>query len=149
MRNKILELDLKAGKTQAIVKLRGAGSVQVNVDLRVHKQGIIGFQSKHKGPQQLIVVHDQEHLGSVIADDGNMKREAAVRVAKTMAELKPIKPRLIGSPKIAIQCRYIFASSLLFSKLFFIANVWSKLSAEAHNHLSSAYLTILRVVARM
>jgi hypothetical protein len=116
-----LELNWKAGKSEAIVVYRGHGAVAARAKLE-QPDGKLAIPLPG-GRGRLLVVSHYQHLGTIICGTGESYLNIARRVSSTMATFIPLAWKLFGNQHLGVRYKVAFAYSLLYSKLFFNVHI--------------------------
>ena len=146
MRSHGFLVNWKRGKTEIMIKLRGSKAAVVEQRL-INKRGDDYVIALPSGFQILQVVGHYKHLGGIICDDGDMRKEIRARCSAALAAYVPLACRVFGSKSIAVPLRVSFCGSLIMSRLLYNAATWPELSGPNLKMLNKLYMTVLRKIA--
>jgi hypothetical protein len=141
-------INWSAGKTEAFVTFRGKGACDAKRQLFDDQKGKIRLPPD-AGAEHLNVVDMYKHLGSVVASDGSAAPDVPKRVQSSMAAYAPLALKIFGASVIARQVRLSLATSLVFSRLLYNVQTWSKWTVAMYSKLNSVYMRALRRIAGM
>ena len=144
----ILLPNLKAGKTEAIIMLRGRGSKQVAREVFRSKDPTLGLQSQLWPTARLRLVPSYKHLGSVIQVEGGCKRELRARIGSAWRAFKKHKKAVFASPLVATSEKQILFGSLVESTLYFGIGAWPCVEENTVGQLHSAIVAMSRHLLR-
>ena len=144
----ILLPNLKAGKTEAIVMLRGRGSKQMAREVFRGKDPTLGLQSQLWPTARLRLVPSYKHLGSVIQVEGGSKRELKARIGAAWRAFKKHKKAVFASRLVASSEKQILFGSLVESTLCFGVGAWPCVEETDVGQLHSAIVAMSRHLLR-
>ena len=138
-----LVINWDVGKTECLLKYRGAGahgawtarcsdgtpSISVSDGVRLH----INTQYKH--------------TGSIVTTSGSCVPAARANASSTMNAWSKLAHKVFGSPKIQTALKLSLAQSLLFSRLFFATETWTRVSDGALKCLEVMHTRVVRRIA--
>ena len=146
-----LQLNLKKGKTEALIRFQGPQSSMVH--RRFRDGGCkIPFEDAHGNLLEVHGTSKYTHLGAVQSANMTNGAEVTMRIIKARAAYKDIKRKILGNPAIQIQKKCHIAQTLIFSRLLFGTEVWNglhqKQEARLNTFLFSVYRTIVKKISR-
>jgi len=116
--------NLKAGKTELLVSLRGPGVRQLKTQLfGPVSDGTVPIVGEHK-TQKLVVVGSYQHLGGLLHHAGDMRLEMRRRVAIGHQTLNRLKKSIFGNRHIKLERRVQLFESLVLSQLLYGCESW-------------------------
>ena len=145
-----LPLNFKENKTEAVISLVGHRSREVLRKLIMEDKSVIAIPSSEvvAGTPDIYlrVVAWYRHMGICSAASGGLTMEAKVRAGAMFTALKGIRSRVINNKHLDDHTKLSLCSSLLFSRLFFGAELWHDEPAHAITSIMNAYITPVRDV---
>ena len=96
------------------------------------------------GRDYMCVVRDYKHVGSVISGDGSINADALCRSQSATSAYIPLSMKVFSSSKISLDLKMKLAESLVFSRLFYNAQLWVANSSFAIRALNRVYMQVLR-----
>ena len=140
------QINWNPGKTEAFVTFRGKHVAEEKRKLFGDNGGLVRLP-KGAGASHLRVVDSYVHLGSELGADGNPFGDVSRRLAGASASYSPVATKVFGSWQIDISTKLTLASSLVFSRLLYNVQTWSKWSVAAYRRLNAMYMTVLRRIS--
>ena len=135
-----LELNMKAGKTECILSLRGRGTAEAQRQLaRDGKQIIL-----HTKYAKLCIVQSYCHLGIILTKTGCITPEKAKRCKAMLGAYLPIAHMVFASREICRSTKLQLAHALLDGILFHGAATWPELSEGCSARLEGVRCRVLR-----
>ena len=130
-----LELNMKAGKTECILSLRGRGTAEAQRQLARDGKQII-LPTKYA---KLRIVQSYYHLGIILTKTGCITPEIAKRCKAMLGAYLPIAHRVFASKEICRSTKLQLAHALLDGILFHGAATWPELSEGCLTRLEGAW----------
>ena len=133
-----LTVNLEKGKTECIANLRGRGAPQLRKEIFVVQQGSIPLEAPDGFPQTnptLKVVGQYNHLGTCMGQELNMKGEIDRRVGQAQTAFRLLQKPVFKNRRISVRTRFQLLESLVCTKLFYNAGVWSPLSSRPRQEI--------------
>ena len=135
------QINWAAGKTEVMIKLRGARAGKARERTIKIFQGSPVIQMSAE--RAVHVVDSYKHVGGIVATDGHMRREVCARVqAATAAWVKMRK--VITDHHLPTDVRLQLLRGLVLSRLFFQSPSWSELDGWCMHKLEATYAGYLR-----
>eukprot|EP00973_Karenia_brevis_P073167 10164409-Karenia_brevis.AAC.1 len=114
-----LTIDFAAGKTEALMQLRGYKSQHYVAKLRQPDGTDAIMLTDVPGSPKLRIVQQYKHLGGIVCNDGCINPEAIARANSAMEAYAPLAMIVFGARAISADVRISLAHSLVFSRLFY------------------------------
>lgn len=138
-----MKINLKCGKTEGMLQLRGQGACEI----------WRGFQTEH-GPHipvpraatSLHLVSVYKHLGCEAEVNGSNMKYVKGRASKGMAAYGPISTRIFGNRNLSDPLKQSFQASLVSSRQFLNAHVRC-LRPREQTVLNNVYMRVVRRIA--
>ena len=141
-------LNFKAGKTEALIRLRGAESKRAYASLVLGLGGELLLKIADCKTQLLRVVPWYRHMGGIIHPDGRMRLEVRARAAAMHDALRNLRPTM-RRHTLSKDVKLHLAGALCHSRLMFNSAVWSVLKPSDLRKVNSAYMAPLRAATSM
>ena len=142
----MLAINWSRGKSEALLKYRGRHAVACWEARRQPCGKILIPLPVQAGHDFLIVVDRYKHLGGIVATSGSEVHEARARASSALAAYAPLASRIFGAACIAHGLKVLFASALVWSRLFFNSHTWTP-SPAVLKVLNGPYMRLLRRLA--
>ena len=139
-----LELNLKAGKTECILSLRGRGTAKAQRQLGRDGKQII-LPTKYA---KLRTVQSNCHLGIILTKTECITPEIAKRCKAMLGADLPIAHRVFASREISSSTKLQLAHALLDGILFYGAATWPELKKRYVARLEAVRCRVLRQVCQ-
>ena len=134
-----LELNMKAGKTECILSLRGRGTADTQRQLARHGKQIV-LPTKYA---KLRIFQNHCHLGTILTKTGCITPEIAKRCKAMLEAYLPIAHRVFASREISRSTKMQSAHVLLDGILFYGAATWPELSEGCLARLDAVRCKVL------
>ena len=131
------------GKTELMVIMRGKSARRVYAEKVVDMSG----QSVWLLPDGSGCIHTVDvykHVGTKMTRDGTWHAEISARTSQTMTCYAPLASSVFGNRLLSVPLRMKLAKSLLMSRLFLHAALWTGMPDATRAKLSRTYMTVLR-----
>ena len=139
-----LRIDLRAGKTEALVSLRGRLSLDVYTD--VMNKGFVNFKSKYNGNMKLPVAWSYKHLGSIVDSKSSMRPEISRRSSLAVAAARPLYKKLFAPSYIPVKPKVLIAEAYAMSRHSYNMGLWPRLAAQECKSYHTQCMKIYRIV---
>ena len=136
------DLNLAAGKTEAVVTLIGKESRRVQQCLKQHDGGprLVSFS----GQRSCGLVQQYKHLGTVRRANGSSKPACSERVRLANLRYIQLAYHVFANAVLSVALRLHLASSLVVSVFFFGVETWENCDYEVMRMLNGARMRVLR-----
>ena len=141
-------INWKPGKTEAFICFRGKASVEHKREMFSKGDPKIPLNLS-ANTEFLRVVHEYKHLGSVLADDGNSAVDVTNRIRASISSYVPLATKVFGNTHICRHVRINLATSLVFSRLLYNMECWTKWTNLMYSRINAVYMRVLRRIAGM
>ena len=133
-----LTLNLSAGKTEAVLHYRGAGSATQNEVTFVEHFGHVPIPETHPmaSHQTLRVVSDYGYLGTVFSQTAKLAHELRTRVGKAQLVYRQLRKSLFTNRRLSVKARLHLLHSLVLSIVMHGSGNWPLLSHQQYKWLS-------------
>ena len=119
-----LGINYQAGKTEAILKLAGAGSKAVRHRVWHECGGFLPVVTEH-GNQQLRVVHSYKHLGSFVQDHAIVQKDVRYRISQARKAYGQLSRQFYNKRNVSVHTKGSVFSALVMSRLSYNVHTWS------------------------
>ena len=140
--------NLKKGKTEAIVKLKGPNSKPLRRELYGMPEPFLSIPSTLRDDVRLRLVHKYRHLGHQIPFTFKQDDEVRSRVALARAAYAKHRRTVFQNRDISLKTRARLLHSLVISILSYNQGTWLLLSSKSWQHFSGAILGFYRGLIR-
>ena len=145
-----LQPNLGAGKTEAILSLRGTGSREVRRSIYCAATPGVCFQGPDGRSLFLRIVQEYVHLGSLVRADGHDLPDIKARAALMRRSLAPLRSRILTNPFVTRSEKCQLFAQRVTAKFTHGAGLWRVATAHewqaAHEPLRSAQRSVLRSI---
>ena len=138
-----LKLNFKPGKSEALICLRGPGTMQAKRDLC--ESGKMKIALDDGGTIHATAAY--VHLGGVISAYGDVGPEATRRASAAAGQATKIRGPVITNPLLDIDEKVSLVRSLVHSSLLYNVGTWANIPSRAATRVATAYLKPLRRAA--
>ena len=122
-----MRLSYGMGKTAVVAAFHGHGAIKARQKFeQTSKQGIPVF-TEHEGCSYIPVFSHYKHLGGQLTRRGNCLQEIRVRVATTLAKLKPLR-KILQNPGLELAKKQILVRSIGLSVLSLHSGTWADMT---------------------
>lgn len=139
-----LELNFGAGKTEALLLLRGKNSRKVSRDIFRQSEPALVVQTQAHGDVQVRLVDRYKHLGVQIHANGKILPELRVRVGAAHSAFNAYGKTIYYNRGLDLPRRVQLFNSCVASVLFWNSGTWPPLSDAEQRHLTGAYKRLVR-----
>ena len=143
-----LLLNMKDGKTEAVVRFRGPGSKEALLSLAVGSSSKLAIKVHGMPDTYLKVVNWYKHMGSIVYADGRTGPETAQRTASAYNSLTRIRS-VLKMPQLPLTAKSLIVKSLIHSRLTYNIHVLGDIKSADWRNINTAYHYPLRVAANM
>ena len=140
-----LTLNLKKGKTTAVLSFKGPGAPKARADFLLTPEPGCWVQSGNSR-WWLHFSTRYQHLGTQFVNDGKIDAEVNFRIAQAHAAFAMIRKQVLCNRHLAIQTRLRLLDSLVLSKLFFGIGAWKPLAPKLQQKVEAAVMKMYRAV---
>ena len=135
-----LKLNLKKGKTEAMVHLRGKAAKQTMFTGAVGDERSVAIEG-HEG-KRVLVVNEYKHLGSPLCSDHGMQAWANARVKSARVAYVPLARKAFGWRTWKRTSRTRLGWSLVCSRLLYNVHVWHRFGGKPRRTLNRMYMRL-------
>eukprot|EP00438_Fugacium_kawagutii_P026298 Skav222156 [mRNA] locus=scaffold294:18701:21919:- [translate_table: standard] len=137
-----LKVNFQQGKSEVLFRLEGRGSQGVARDLKQHPNGFLPLPQIEDA---IAMTASYVHLG--IKQCAAMDHDVAAldRLAHATTALRDARPLLLHR-YLDVKSRCMLASSLIFSKLLYGSELWTRLSEPVEIRLQAFIMKVYRIV---
>ena len=143
-----LEPNLKAGKTEILVAMRGPGSVLERKQLFAVSDPTLEVESKYWGKVGIRIVQSYQHLGGRVTAKGDDGPEINSRFAQARSLQAKYNRSLFRNGEVSLEKRALLLTPLVLSVMQYGLGTWAnfrpKVWISAKQKLHSMYRTLLR-----
>ena len=139
-----MTLNMKVGKTSAVVALRGPGAPELRLRRVIQNQGC-SFESCI-GPQWLPFVCQYTHLGTQYVGTGDLQAEFRIRIGQAASAFATLRKPIFANRGLSIPTRCRLLECLVLSKLFFGAGAWQALKPRSLRSLQAVTSSFYRTI---
>jgi hypothetical protein len=143
-----LQVNFKAGKTEALVVLAGPGHAAVRDELWHHTEDIDGDGPVPvlalEGGQRLRIVSRYKHLGMLASSSRSFEPELSARVKAANTATIALAGKLFGSPFLDDSIKTQLAAACIASRALSGCGLWPPLLPQQLRRLEAAVLRPLR-----
>ena len=143
-----LEPNLKAGKTEVLVAMRGPGSVAERKNLYATAEPMLEVEGRHWGKVHIRIVKKYQHLGGQVNAKGDDGPEIISRFAQAKKVQQKYGRSLFRSADVSLDKRTMLLSPLVLSVMQFGLGTWAnyrdKTWTSAKQKLHVMYRALLR-----
>ena len=143
-----LQLNLDAGKSEALLAFTGRGSKEAKRQLWHDQQGQLHLVSSYFERPAVSVVTTHVQLGTVVDDHGAMYPELYRRGQTTAQQLQRFRRKVCAGEELPLKVRMIFADSLIMGSRCYSAGSWDPLSAAEANYAHGMVMSVYRAATR-
>ena len=119
-----LGINYQAGKTEAILKLAGAGARSVRHKVWHECGGYLPVVTEH-GTQQLRTVHSYKHLGSYVQDHAVVQKDMRHRISQARKAYGQLSRQFYNKRNVREPTKGSVFSALVMSGLLYNVHTWS------------------------
>ena len=139
------QLNLKRGKTGAVISFKGPGSIEARRQLLLEENP--GCLVRCGGKElRLHFSTTYLHLGSLYEMEGHLTAEVQRRIGIAMAAFQELKRGIFLNKNLQVAIRLQLYESLIATKLWFGCGAWSLLSPKLLQTLDTATLRMCRII---
>ena len=95
----------------------------------------------------LRIVPHYKYLRSRFSVDGSPRGDVDLRIASASAAYGPRSRKVFGQPRFPVKVRCCLDASLIFSRLLYGVQTWSKITLASCRRLNSMYMRVYREIA--
>ena len=143
-----LEPNLKAGKTEVLVALRGPGSVAERRLVYADKEPYVEFESQYWGPTKVRLVQSYTHLGGKVNAKGDDGPEIIARFAQAKQLMAKYGRSIFRTPHVDLEKKTLLLQPLVLSVMQYGLGTWAnfrpKVWTTAKQRLHVMYRALLR-----
>ena len=137
-------MNYKPNKTEALVKLMGAGSKEAMRKLAIGDGGVIRIGGEEVGNGStdfsLLVCSWYGHMGVVSTADDGLNKEAKLRLGSAFGAYTSIRARVVENPRLEVDTKKELLQSLVYSRFFSCACLWHCETPGFLRTISHAYI---------
>ena len=111
-------------KTEALVVLRGVGRNKVKNEIKGKNPTL------QVADQELRIVEQYKHMGSMCTPSGAMGPEVSWRVDRTRVAHLAVAGRFFAAANFSLKCKRSVAATLLETRLLYSSGTWPPLPME-------------------
>ena len=136
-----MQVNFKAGKSEAVIQLRGPGAKTLRQELYRHEQPGFVF-----GPQQTFVriVPKYTHLGTIFTATGDMKPEIRRRLLLANQNVTKYSKGIFGRRNLSLGKKITLFKSLVASGLWYNTATWPPLKTSEADLLDKGVFRLYR-----
>ena len=140
-----IELNMKAGKTEVLLQLRGKGSRALRRQIAFDQSGLV-FVDQDKGIMKVNTTPRYRYLGSVLNHGGGCTADIRNRAAQTFAVLKSLRKPVFANHELADTLKSRTLHTLILSKFLATAGSWCLQTERECRTFRNAIMRIYRYV---
>ena len=122
-----LVVNMKPGKTEAIMSWRGPGSRHAKRKVLLDGGSIIKVRLASGEECSLRIVDAYKHLGGYVAADASMRREIGNRASSGMTVYMELRKPIFADRRLPLATKSQLADALVDSRHFYNAAIWPRL----------------------
>ena len=122
-------INYQAGKTEAVLKLAGAGSKAAKHRVWHECGGMLPVVTEH-GVQQLKVVHSYKHLGSFVQDHAVIHKDLRYRNAQARKAYGQLSRQFYGKKNVGTRTKSSVLAALVMSRHMYNVHTWAWVSGD-------------------
>ena len=142
-----LRVNLKKGKTEAVLSFSGKGSREAR--MKVLCAGALAVRTSSRGVVDLCVVRYYKHMGALSSPECNVAPEVRARVRLARAAFVEFRSGVFANRGLNVNTRMEFLHAFVDSRLFYGASTWCKLSSRSVACIESLRVQVCRTIHRM
>ena len=127
--------NFSAGKTEALLMIKGKGSVGVRREIFSQQEPFIEVQSRHVGETRLRVITQYTHLGGILHVSASDHVELFRRLGIGRGRMNQLRRSLFQNPRVSLKTRQQLFQPFILSTITYGMGSFSTLSQK---HLVSA-----------
>ena len=141
-----VSLNLKKGKSEAIVHLAGRGSRAVRERLHIHDDGMIAFENID-GLQSFIHTSPKyKYLGSIFTFHGGCIADIRNRTAQAFTCLRQLMKPIFKNPEVSMWAKRHILHTVVMSRMLFNAGSWILQTPRETKCFSANLMKLYRAV---
>ncbi|CAE7208996.1 Pgc [Symbiodinium sp. CCMP2592] len=140
--------NLRAGKTEAIAHLVGAGSKRVRLAVFNCKEPTLDLSESIWPGARLRLVSSYRHLGGILHVTGSLAYEIRARTGAAWHAFRKHKRQVFGSPTVGARDKAVLFGSLVESTLFFGIGAWPRVTSCDTQKIQSTLVAMARNMLR-
>ena len=127
-----MQVNFGAGKTEAVLDIRGPGALDIRKELYRHHPPMLEFPSRD-GPKRFCrLVATYKHLGTVFSHRGRLLPEIRHRLGQARQAFRKHRKMIFSNVNLPIKTRTQLFVTLVLSVLQFNIAIWPALSNNEH-----------------
>ena len=140
--------NLKPGKTEMLLSLRGKGSRAAKQRLFNTTTPCINLEAAPDGFQQVRLTACYRHLGTQVHLSERLMREIKARLGQALAAYRQHRRTVFQNPRITLTRRLFLFQTMILSILQYNIGTWYELSRAEHKYLRSKLYGMYRGLCR-
>ena len=142
-----LQLNLKRGKIEALMRFQGPNSSSTHREFR-EKGCVLPFVDASGNELHVHATSRYTHLGAVQSATMTNDAEVTMRIVKAKSAFKYIKRKILGNPALDVSKKCHMAQAIIFSCLLFGTEVWNGLHAKQESEMNSFLFQVYRAIVK-
>ena len=143
-----LQLNLDAGKSEALLAFAGTGSKEAKRRLWHDQRGQLHLVSRYFEKPVVSVVNTHVQLGTVVDDHGAMYPELYRRAQTTAPQLQRFRRKVCAGDELPLKVRMIFADSLIMGSRCYSAGSWDPLTLSEQRYAHGMMMPVYRAATK-
>lgn len=143
------EVNMKRGKTEVMLNLRGAQKNEYRDLIYNRQNGILRCDTRFKGSIELAVTRTYKHGGGHVDDTNSFAHDVTAHRNAAFQAYRPLAARLFRNQNYAVRSRMTIVESRVLSKMDYNAHVWGRLHKGAEKRYVTSVMQLYRDVACM
>ena len=139
-------LNMGSGKTEVIPTWVGKGAPEERRRVLMEEDPHFIMKEKGKGERKVRIQAKYKHLGAVQETGGGMDSDVKARTMAAWTAFRQMSRGLLCCRKYRLKTRLALLESMVFSKLFYAAGSWPKLTNKQEGSMKKAYTQMIRQV---
>ena len=135
----------KSGKSEALVRLQGKGSVEAKRALFGARHGRLSFQSS-EGTQQIGCVQKYRHLGTLISVSLKSLPDARRKLGMALAVAGPLTTPVLRRPDVPLPKRAEILRTLALTKATYTVAAWGPQDSSEVSNWAAGITKLLRLL---
>lgn len=140
-----LQPNLKPGKTEILVELRGEGSLQAK---RMWMEAEYSFPlSSPLLDEPLRSVHCYKHLGAYVQQGAKLTKDLSVKFAIAHDTFTRFRPQIFGNRSLKLRTKVQYFRSLILSAITFSCATWELPTKRLEQQMRTGFLKLYKRLA--
>ena len=141
-------MNLKAGKTEAMVSFRGRNSRNIRRQLHCDDDAMIAFTNHEEGVSMLGVTPRYKYLGSLLSINSGCTADIRQRTSITFVALRSLRRPVFCNQALSLKGKITVLNAVIMSKLLATAGSWILTTKKEQQCFHSNVMRIYRFAFR-